>query len=164
MVTTERRFTVADLEHMPEDGRRYEVIEGELYVTAAPHSDHQQVIGEIEFALRGWDRAKVRGRTIAGARIIFSLDNGVIPDLVWARDNEERDRETKLTLYSRRGVQEYWIVDREAQTLAVYRRQADAALTLALTLTARDTLTSPLLPEFSLAVAQIFSLPDDLPA
>jgi Uma2 family endonuclease len=76
--------------------------------------------------------------------------------------NESRDREVKLTLYSRRGVREYWIVDRFTRTVAVYRRTTEAALDLAATLTDQDTLASPLLPGFALPVAQLFQLPEAL--
>jgi Uma2 family endonuclease len=109
----------------------------------------------------------------------------VIPDLVWASQtrlahgldeaghftvapelmvgilspgaqNEQRDREIKLKLYSRHGVQEYRIVNWQVQTLEIYRR-SDAQLQLVTTLGNGDTLTSPLLPEFSLEIAQIFA-------
>lgn len=75
------------------------------------------------------------------------------------KTNKDRDRETKLTLYSRRGVREYWIVDRFTRTVLVYRRTAAAELDLSATLTDRDTITSPMLPGFSVPVEQIFRLP-----
>jgi Uma2 family endonuclease len=67
-----------------------------------------------------------------------------------------------LTLYSRRGVREYWIVDRYLKTVEVYRRTASADLALVATLNEHDTLTSPLLPGFALPVAQIFRMPKAL--
>ena len=67
-----------------------------------------------------------------------------------------------MTLYSRRGVREYWIIDRFSRTIAVYRRTAEATLTLMATLNERDTLTSPLLPGFSVAVERLFRLPKAL--
>ena len=48
------RWTVADLEVLPEDGRRYEIIDGELFVTRAPHWKHQNVSVKIGMALEGW--------------------------------------------------------------------------------------------------------------
>lgn len=81
------------------------------------------------------------------------------PDLVevlsFGERNESRDREVKLKLYSQQGVLEYWILDWRSQSVEVYRRQ-DAALRLAATLYASDTLTSLLLPQFSCPVGQIF--------
>ncbi|NJP11534.1 MAG: Uma2 family endonuclease [Leptolyngbyaceae cyanobacterium RU_5_1] len=61
----------------------------------------------------------------------------------------------KLKLYSLHGIQEYWIVNWQLKTLEIYRR-TDAQLQLVATLLEGDTLTSPLLPSFSTAIAQIF--------
>jgi len=195
-MATTRQFTVADLENFPDDGNRYEVIEGELYVTAAPHSDHQDVVYQISQAFGRWDPDRLQGWAIEGAGVIFAVTSGVIPDLVWVsaaragavlidpetgqRDgklhaapdlavevispgHEKEDRETKLTLYSRRGVREYWIVDRFRQTVEVYRRGTEASLELVATLTMSDTITSPRLPGFALPVERIFQLPSWLP-
>lgn len=63
-------------------------------------------------------------------------------------ENERRDRNLKLKLYSTQGVKEYWIVDWRLQSVQVYRRE-QAALQLATTLDGEDVLTSPLLPGFS---------------
>ena len=69
--------------------------------------------------------------------------------------NEQRDKTVKLKLYSRYGVQEYWIVNWRLKTLEVYRRD-QAHLQLVHTLMVEDTLTSPLLPRFSVGLAQVF--------
>ena len=197
MTAGARLFTVEDLETFPDDGNRYEVIEGELYVSHAPHAEHQDVLDEMSFALRGWRKETGLGWVVSGAGVVFSRHDVVIPDLLWfsderlrqaminpatggwdghfyaapdlaievlspGHDNETRDREVKLTLYSRRGVREYWIIDRFTHTIAVHRRTTEAALELAATLTDQDTLTSPLLPGFALPVAQLFQLPGAL--
>ncbi len=47
-------MTVTDLEAMPEDGNRYEVIEGELFVSCAPGLTHQQVSMNISFLIRSY--------------------------------------------------------------------------------------------------------------
>ncbi|MEM8807268.1 MAG: Uma2 family endonuclease, partial [Cyanobacteria bacterium P01_G01_bin.38] len=116
--------------------------------------------------------------------VIFTPTDAVIPDVVWVSNdrlansidqaghlsiapelivevlspgelNEQRDKEVKLKLYSRHGVQEYWIVSWQLQTLEIYRR-TDAQLQLISTLSGDDRLTSPLLSEFSISVAQCF--------
>lgn len=66
-----------------------------------------------------------------------------------------RERAAKLKLYSIHGVQEYWIVNWEHQTLEIYRRH-EAQLHRISTLIPGDTLTSPLLPGFSCAIADLF--------
>jgi Uma2 family endonuclease len=69
--------------------------------------------------------------------------------------NEQRDKEVKLKLYSLHGILEYWIVNWQMKSVEVYRRN-DAQLQLTSTLIETDTLTSALLPGFSLPVEQIF--------
>jgi Uma2 family endonuclease len=69
--------------------------------------------------------------------------------------NERRDREKKLALYSRQGVEEYWIVDWRARAVEVHRREG-AALRLAATLRDDDQLTSPLLPGFACPISQLW--------
>ena len=80
----------------------------------------------------------------------------VIEVLSAGTDNEKRDRQVKLKLYSNHGVLEYWIADWRAKQIQVYRRE-NGVLKLAMTLFETDTLTSPLLPEFSCLISQIFA-------
>ena len=194
MTVATRRFTIDDLENFPDDGSRYEVIDGELHVSTAPHFEHQIIINNVNVPLVLWCEETANGSTLCGAGVIFSRHDSVIPDIMWFSDerllaasvspitgerdgkfhlapdlaievlspgkvNEDRDRETKLTLYSRRGVREYWIVDRFTRTVMVYRRTAAAELDLAATLTDRDMLSSPLLPGFAVPVERVFRLP-----
>lgn len=70
--------------------------------------------------------------------------------------NERRDREAKLKLYSRRGVQEYWVVNWQERYLEIYQREK-AVLKLDRTLYETDTLETPLLPGFSYQVSEIFA-------
>jgi Uma2 family endonuclease len=177
-------WTSADLELLPENGNRYEIINGELYVTRAPHWKHQTTCGRFFTVLDIWSIATKLGETALGAGVIFGNKDDVIPDVVWiskekyealidqsghllgapdlaievlsaGTDNEKRDREVKLKLYSSRGVLEYWIADWRAKQIQVYRRE-NGVLKLAMTLFESDMLTSPLLPEFSCPLAQIF--------
>jgi Uma2 family endonuclease len=70
-------------------------------------------------------------------------------------EQQRRDREAKLKLYTSRGVQEYWIVDWQLQQVEVYRRQ-QAVLKLVETRLATDELSSPLLPDFACPVERLF--------
>ena len=184
--TTERvRWTTADLELLPDNGNRYEIIDGELFVTRAPHWEHQEVADNFCTELKLWSRQTGLGKAASGAGIIFTDADNVIPDVVWVsnerlavllddaghltaapelvvevlspgEENERRDREVKLKLYASQGVREYWIADRRLQQIQVYRRE-QATLVLVATLFAADELTSPLLPGFSCPVARLFS-------
>ena len=186
MVTNALRWTVRDLNVMPDDWgwKRYEIIDGELFVTRAPHILHQRAGGNIHVELANWSRRTKLGEAFETPGLVFTESDAVIPDVVWASSeriengideaghfavapelvvevlsagsqNEQRDREVKLRLYSLYGVQEYWIANWRLKSIEVYRRQ-DAQLTLIQTLTAADHLTSPLLPDFSCVVADIF--------
>jgi Uma2 family endonuclease len=178
------RWTSADLALLPDDGKRYEIIDGELYVSRQPHWHHQRTCGKICAALEAWSMQTGAGETNFAPGVIFADDDDVAPDVVWisharcatalgpeghlhaapelvvevlspGSTNERRDREAKLKLYSRRGVLEYWIVDWHTQQVEVYRR-ADLALHLVATVHSADTLTSPLLPNFACQVATLF--------
>jgi Uma2 family endonuclease len=72
--------------------------------------------------------------------------------------NEQRDKDAKLKLYSRRGVDEYWILDGQQRRAEVFRRDADdpAILRLAAALGEDDVLESPLLPGFAVRVGELF--------
>lgn len=183
-MTTALRFTSADLEVMPDNGKRYEIIDGELYVSKQPHYHHQYTCTALTVLLHNWSTNAGLGRVIAAPGLIFAEDDDVAPDVVWISDrrlavalredgklhdapelvievlspgftNEKRDRDTKLKLYSRRGVDEYWIVDWQARRVEVYRRQ-ELALHLVVTLHETESLTTPLLSGFSCVVSSLF--------
>lgn len=178
------RWTIADLEGFPENGNCYEIIDGELFVTRAPHLDHQDIIGLMYAALLQWSLLSKLGKPFITPGIVFSESDAVIPDLIWisyerrsqltddsghltgapelvvevlsdtAKD-KKRDRETKLKLYSVEGVIEYWIVDRQQQAIEVYRRESGILKKIS-TLFKTDRLESPLLPGFNYEVASLY--------
>jgi Uma2 family endonuclease len=179
------RYRSSDLDLFPDDGKRREIIDGALYVSKQPTSKHQYICMAMGAGLFNWNSATNAGVVEAAPGIVFADDDDVAPDLIWisheryaqaiADDghfhaapelvvevlspgaaNARRDRVAKLDLYSRRGVQEYWIVDWEHRQIEVYRR-ADAALHLIATLVNGDLLESPLLPGFSLDLEALFS-------
>lgn len=186
-VTTEPkvRWTSSDLELLPDDGSRYEIINGDLFVTRAPHWKHQDAITNLCTYLTLWTKKNQQGKILSTPGFIFADEDNVIPDLVWISNEKllvsvdasghftdapelvievlsqtpkdiQRDRQAKLKLYSRVGVQEYWIVDWQKQTVEIYRR-SQARLELICTLFAADELTSPLFADFKLNVAEIFT-------
>jgi Uma2 family endonuclease len=178
------RWTSADLAVLPDNDKRYEIIDGELYMSRQPHWHHQRTCVKICAALEAWSMQTGAGEVNLAPGVIFAEDDDVAPDVVWisrarqatalgpdghlhaapelvvevlspGSNNERRDREVKLKLYSRRGVLEYWIVNWQTQQIEVYRRE-ELILRLVATLYATDTLASPLLPGFACAVARLF--------
>lgn len=178
------RWTVADLELLPDSSNRYEIIDGELFMTRAPRWSHQKVANNICAVLNNWSEETSLGEATTAPGIIFSEVDNVIPDVVWVsygrlevlldeaehltgapelvvevlspgEKNERRDREVKLKLYASQGVLEYWIADRRLQQVQVYRRQ-QSVLKLVDTVLAEDEITSPLLPGFSCRVSRLF--------
>jgi Uma2 family endonuclease len=140
-------WTVDMLETLPDDGKRYEIIDGDLFVTPAPYVAHQVVAGELYLRLSEYLRAHPIGRVIhapadvrAGERTSVEPDLFVIPQVkgpfprVWSPLGTVRlavevlspttariDRGRKRLLYQREGVPEYWIVDIDAQIVERWR-------------------------------------------
>ena len=178
-------WTSRDLETMPDDGKLYEVIGGELYVSRQPHLNHQITCSNINSLLKEWARKTHLGVAIFTPGIIFADDDDVVPDVIWISHerlaiatqpdgklhsapelvvevlspgeiNERRDRETKLKLYSRRGVLEYWIVNWRTRQIEVYRRE-EMALQQTGIVYENDVLQSPYLPGFRCQVREVFA-------
>ncbi len=174
-----------DLEMLPDNGKQYEVVNGELYMSRQPHYHHQLVCSRLITALNIWSSATDAGEATGAPGLIFAEDDDVVPDAIWiSRErqaralqpdgklhaapelvievlspgtvNEYRDREIKLKLYSRRGVLEYWVVSWQARSVEVYRRE-ETLLELAATLYEGETLQSPHLPGFAYSLRNLFA-------
>ena len=76
------RWNSNDLEAMPDDGKRYEIVDGELYVSTQPHMHHQIVCGNIFALLDQWSNQTHSGMAIFTPGVIFTNDNAVVPDVV----------------------------------------------------------------------------------
>ncbi len=181
---TEEHWTSRDLDRFPDNGNRYEIIGGELFVSKQPHYHHQYTCGRVFKFLDNWSDQSGTGQPVPAPGLIFADDDDVAPDVIWIsferraaslnKDgklhlspeisievlspgsvNERRDRKEKLALYSRRGVREYWIIDWMTRQVEIYRRKRNQ-LKLVETLHQKDTLQSPLLPGFNCSVRDLF--------
>jgi Uma2 family endonuclease len=149
MTTEPRRARVTwrypDLRLMPEDGQRYEIIDGELVVTPSPTTIHQAISKRIGFQLMLQVEQEGHGIVFYAPVDVRLSDTRVVqPDLLVLRpgrrpfitkravecapdliieigspSTEERDRTTKQKLYASEGVGEYWLVDPEQHTIEV---------------------------------------------
>jgi Uma2 family endonuclease len=136
LVEDERPFTVADLDHMPDDGRRYELLDGMLIVSAAPGWLHQRAVTELGFLLRqncptGFEVM------FAPFAVHFSDSTQFQPDLLvtLSRNFHSRglyvppllavevlspstamfDRHTKRLTHEREGTPSFWLIEPSAR-------------------------------------------------
>ena len=178
-------WTIRDIPFLPQnESVNYEIISGELFVTRSPHRLHQRICGRLFRYLDVWSENSGLGETIIAPGVIFSDLDSVIPDVVWlskeklanieddaghllgapelvievlspGKNNEIRDKEAKLKLYSLYGVREYWICDRFTKQVSIYRRE-NTRLVLVTTLLENEVIESPLLPDFSCLVEKLY--------
>ena len=185
MIAKKRILTVDDWEAMPHgDGNRYEIIEGELFVSRSPGLTHQVVLANLITLFVLFLEKKPIGAFLPDVGVILDKFSAVIPDLVILlneqRDtiitndrltgppallievvspgsaNSRRDRVDKLRLYSKHQVQEYWIVDPRKLTVEQYVSHG-SSLKLKQTLKREEEgLSSAAIPGFSCLLSQIF--------
>ncbi len=173
------RVSYADLERSPEDGHRYELYDGEVFVVPAPLPRHQVVQILIVDLLR--DYARHHGGFVLDSPIdvVFSEFNVLQPDVllftaarahlvdldapirhapdlcveVLSPSTAASDRGRKLQMYARYGVPEYWIVD-PAGRLEIYQLTPDG-YTVTISADAGDHVTSPTLAGLMFSVGSI---------
>jgi Uma2 family endonuclease len=174
------RLTYDDYCLLPNDGKRYEIIDGELFVTPSPRTAHQKVVTNLCYYLADFIKKEGLGEVyVAPFDVVFSRFDIVEPDLLYiskaratvltennvqgAPDlvvevlselTADIDRTTKLKLYARFGVREYWIIAPVICSAEIYR-QEKASFELAATLHSEDSLTSPLFPGFNLPLLKL---------
>ena len=143
MPNLRRRWTASDLLDLPNDGNRYEVVDGELFVTPAPSLAHQRAVKLLARLLDDYLATQPIGEVvIAPADVAFSDERVLEPDLfviplvngrrpnkfadagrlllateVLSPSTRRRDRLSKRVVYREEGVPEYWIVDLYARAI-----------------------------------------------
>jgi Uma2 family endonuclease len=145
-------WTAAMVAALPDDGNRYEVLDGELAMTPAPSWDHQRLALALRDALTSFLRAHGIGEAIvAPADVEFSSRRLLEPDVfvvprtpdaprprsfadakrlllaieVLSPSTARRDRGVKRRIYMDEQVDEYWIVDADAWCIERWRRGDD---------------------------------------
>jgi Uma2 family endonuclease len=140
-------LTYADYVALPNDGKRYEIHDGELSVTPAPGRKHQRVVLRLAAMLDAHVTSHGLGEVdIAPFDVVLSDPSIVQPNIIFvaadrstafsnrgfegaptlmvevlSRSTARTDRGTKLRLYARHRVPYYWIVDPDGRTIEVYR-------------------------------------------
>lgn len=180
MTIVQTRLTFTDLQDLPDDGNRYELLEGELIVSPAPTPRHQRVVVNGTVFLRQAEDLGLGVVYVAPIYVVFDEHHTTEPDLLFIRhDNvsivqedaihgipdlvvevlspssRRRDLRAKLQLYARFGVPHYWIADPDARTVQPYALTTQGYEALPL-LQADDTLSCPLFPGITIRVGDLF--------
>lgn len=176
-------LTIEDLDAMPDDGNRYELLEGDIFMSRSPSYLHQVVLHRLQVEIELFLRANPLGIVVPGLGVIFDNFNGVIPDLIFISDarlgeilpgervygapdlaieilspgaeNDRRDRNIKKRLYGQHGVREYWVVDPEGKTVEVYSLKR-RRLELIATVSGAEEIPSSMLKGFRLSAGEVF--------
>jgi Uma2 family endonuclease len=174
-------LTYEDYLAMPDDGRRYEILDGEVAVTATPVTLHQRIVGNLYWVLRGHVHSRRLGQVyLAPITVILANTTVVEPDLVYV-DNARaslvgergingapsllievlspstaaNDRGPKFQLYARYGVPWYWIADTDARVLEGFEL-ADGAYRLVARLQGEGSVALPPFPDLTLVVDELW--------
>ncbi|MEX0692275.1 MAG: Uma2 family endonuclease [Gemmatimonadales bacterium] len=140
-----RQYTVDEVLAFPEDGNRYELVDGELLVTPSPRQPHQAVLSRLHLAVGPFVRDHAVGQVFfAPADVFWQATEYVQPDLFVVPTNQvtgdwrdittlllavevvspassRADRLAKRRLYQRMGVPTYWVVDPDARLVEVWQ-------------------------------------------
>lgn len=144
------RFKASDTWDMPDDNLRYEVIDGELFMTPAPSWQHQSSLMRLSYLVYDWVYARGLGAVVQAGGVVLDEENGVQPDLLYvAREHfdiisergvegapdlvvevlspstQARDRGIKMRRYAAAGVPHYWLVNVRTRALEAYALGAD---------------------------------------
>jgi Uma2 family endonuclease len=175
-------LTVADYLKLPEDGPRYELIEGELLMAPAPNRFHQEIFANLFLILGAYVRKRRSGKIYSAPfDVIFDEHNVLQPDIIFFSNarasalttagatgapdlaieilspaTEKRDRVQKRAIYARSGVEELWLVLPDKRRLEIYRLSENAER-VAQTLGEGAQLAPKLFPGLAIPIAEIFS-------
>ncbi|MEW6238351.1 MAG: Uma2 family endonuclease [Candidatus Omnitrophota bacterium] len=179
-IATSIQFTYEDYLHFSED-KRYEIIEGEVYMVQSPLTYHQRVSGNIFRVIAEYVEDRHLGVTFSAPLDVVLSDIDVVqPDILFVSNenagiitdkniqgapdmvieilspsSDYKDKVLKSKLYAKFGVKEYWLVDPGAKQIQVFTRK-DAALALWNAYRLDETMHSALWPELILELKSIF--------
>jgi len=144
MAQKTRKWTLAELHRLPDDGNRYELVRGELFVTPPPSPDHEELATVLHEILAPFVRTHRLGRIYRPRAVIQAGGSQAEPDLMvrvpkrvppaWNKaavpilvvevlsdSTRRRDQVQKRKHYEEIGIPEYWIVDGEERTIRIVR-------------------------------------------
>ena len=179
-ITKTRAFTYEDYLLLPED-RRYEIIDGDLFMTPSPTTYHQRILRQLERALGEHVESRRLGEVLfTPCDVVLSETDIVQPDILFVSQERasiigeknissapdlvvevlspgtaQRDQTLKAKTYQRYGVRELWIVSPEARTVEVFVN-SDSGFRREAIYGYGDALRSPLLPGLEIPLDRVF--------
>jgi Uma2 family endonuclease len=140
-------LTYRDYEALPDDGRRYQILDGELFVTASPNTRHQIILMRLSAQLHAHVTANRLGLVLPAPADVILADTSIVqPDILFVANDRQAtvsprgiegpptlgveilspsttlvDRGRKRELYARYGMPFYWIADDDAQAIEMWR-------------------------------------------
>jgi len=180
MIGLKQTLDYSDLAHMPDDGNRYEILEGNLLVTPSQVLLHQRISKRLQRQLEAYFESRSIGEVFnAPVDVILTFHDVVAPDLVVVADpkqitkrgiegapllvvenfspsTRDRDRTVKARRYAEVGIPHYWIVDPDVQRIECYCLQA-TTYTLLIDSSSPARLTHPDFPDLQVDLVAIWA-------
>ena len=175
------KLTFEQFRQLPDDGKRYELVRGEVHLTPSPTTKHQLVLQRLFASLDSYLSKNPLGRMlIAPLDVRLGADTALQPDMLYVANahvaiiqedyvhgapdlvveilspsTAAHDRATKLHLYAEAGVGEMWFIDPQAKTVEILKLQGNKYLVEA-ALAGRQALTSASFPGWELPLPDLF--------
>ena len=175
------RLTAEDYRAMPDDGRRYQLIDGKLHMAPAPNSYHQEIVWNLSGILFRYIDAHPIGRIYPAPYDVYLSEGDVLqPDLLFLSNSRRNlrkedglygapdlvievlsvstsqlDKKKKRAIYARTGVKEMWLVDPILQQIHLYDFARDPAKAVRL-VEDDESFETPLLPGLIVSAAEVF--------
>ncbi len=176
------RLTYEDFCALPDDGKRYEILDGDLYMSPSPFTAHQVVVGNLHLILAHFVRNKQLGRVfVAPYDVVLGQHNVVEPDLIYvskanasiitkkniqgspdllievlSESTQDRDLRDKRNIYARHDVPWYWIIDPEGPRVMELKLM-DRAFAVAAELSVDASWTPGLFPQLTLNLPELIA-------
>ena len=175
------KLTYQDYCALPDDGRRYEILDGDLYMSPSPESLHQSIVLNLAANLRSHVKAHGLGKVfVAPLDVLLSEHNIVEPDLIYVSrarrsiitqkniqgapdllvevlspSNSERDLRDKRNIYARCGVRFYWLIDPQARSITELELVEGAYAVVAVT-SGSSNLSPKLFPGLQISLEELW--------
>ena len=172
-------FTYDDLLNWEDDHLRHELIEGEHFMTPSPSVYHQKISINLSWRLKDYVDEYNLGIVLAAPTDVKLSDiDLLVPDIIFVKadrlnilkqnyineapdlvieilspSTSKRDKDLKFKRYTHYGVQEYWIVDPEKQSIEVYNLGEQKLIAV---FTVDQKLNSPMFADIQLELQKIF--------